>query len=421
MPGNDVRAGRREGPAARSDVMRRWLWCAVLAVSVAARAQEGHAPAHECGEPASGEHAARRADGEEKVDTSSYILEHVADSPEVGFQVPLTDKEFVIHFPVWRIPLKAGACPADRGDAGEPHRGLPGPHLHQALVLDDGGLGSSWCCCSPSAPTGTRSSRCPHGPRQNILEMLVLFVRNEIAIPNIGKEEGPRYTPYLLSVFFFILTLNLLGLVPWASTATGNLGVTLAPRALHLRPDPVRQHPGGGHRRVPQAPDRRRAVVALADHDPGGDPRPVHQALRPDAPALRQHAGRAHRHLLPAGADLHHRARRGGGGRGAVRDRSSTCSSSSSPSCRRTSSPCSRRSSSGWGWRWATTTSTHGARRGPRRPRQARAGGQAGERAGVIGSTRTPRPDAARGGRPKGHPRPPHKRVLTSKVRNRKS
>jgi F-type H+-transporting ATPase subunit a len=68
----------------------------------------------------------------------------------------------------------------------------------------------------------------PHGPRQNLLEMLVVFVRNEIAIPNIGKEEGPRYTTYLLSVFFFILTLNLLGLVPWASTATGNLGVTLA-------------------------------------------------------------------------------------------------------------------------------------------------------------------------------------------------
>jgi F-type H+-transporting ATPase subunit a len=68
----------------------------------------------------------------------------------------------------------------------------------------------------------------PHGPRQNVLEMLVVFVRNEIAIPNIGREEGPRYTPYLLSAFFFILTLNLLGLVPWASTATGNLGVTAA-------------------------------------------------------------------------------------------------------------------------------------------------------------------------------------------------
>ena len=38
--------------------MRRWLWCAVLAVSMVARAQEGHARSHDA-EPASGEHAAR--------------------------------------------------------------------------------------------------------------------------------------------------------------------------------------------------------------------------------------------------------------------------------------------------------------------------------------------------------------------------
>jgi F-type H+-transporting ATPase subunit a len=45
-------------------------------------------------------------------------------------------------------------------------------------------------------------------------------------MPNIGREKGPAYTSYLLSIFFFILTLNLLGLVPWAATATGNLAVT---------------------------------------------------------------------------------------------------------------------------------------------------------------------------------------------------
>ena len=97
----------------------------------------------------------------------------------------------------------------------------------------------------------------------------------------------------------------------------------------------------------------------------------------------------------------------------------STCSSSSWPSCRRTSSPCSRRSSSGWAWRWVTTTSTpRGARRGPRRrSRHARAGGQTSERAGVTSSQN---PAAGCGPREvvhKGHPRPPHKRVLTSKAR----
>ena len=90
--------------------MRRWLWCAVLAVSIAARAQEGHAP--HAAEPASREHAA--AGHEEKEDPTTYILEHVADSNEVGFQVPLSDKEFVIHFPVWRIPFQAALAPRIR-------------------------------------------------------------------------------------------------------------------------------------------------------------------------------------------------------------------------------------------------------------------------------------------------------------------
>jgi F-type H+-transporting ATPase subunit a len=205
--------------------MRRWLWCAVLAVSVAARAQEGHAPGHDAA-PAHGKPVKVEHEGHEKVDTSTYILEHVADSPEVEFQVPLSDKEIIIHFPVWRIPLKADACPMDPETPASLGAGCLDISLtkHAFWMI----VGSLFVVLlftfganrDPSQPV-------PHGPRQNILEMLVLFVRNEIAIPNIGKEEGPRYTPYLLSVFFFILTLNLLGLVPWASTATGNLSVTL--------------------------------------------------------------------------------------------------------------------------------------------------------------------------------------------------
>ena len=208
--------------------MRRWLWCAVLAVSMVARAQAGHAASHDAA-PASGEHAAGAHEGteHEKVDTSAYILEHVADSPEVEFQVPLSDKEFIIHFPVWRIPLKADACPASAEEPAKLSEGCLDISLTKhtfwmfvgsVLVVLLFAFGANR---DPGQPV-------PHGPRQNILEMLVIFVRNDVAIPNIGKEQGPRYTPYLLSVFFFILTLNLLGLVPWASTATGNLGVTLA-------------------------------------------------------------------------------------------------------------------------------------------------------------------------------------------------
>jgi F-type H+-transporting ATPase subunit a len=65
----------------------------------------------------------------------------------------------------------------------------------------------------------------PHGV-YNFVETLVAFVRNEIAIPNMGAEHADRYVPYLVTAFFFILFMNLFGLVPWASTATANLSVT---------------------------------------------------------------------------------------------------------------------------------------------------------------------------------------------------
>ena len=60
----------------------------------------------------------------------------------------------------------------------------------------------------------------------NFLELLVQFVR-DIAISNIGKRDADRFVPYLCSAFFFILVLNLLGLVPFLATATANVSVTV--------------------------------------------------------------------------------------------------------------------------------------------------------------------------------------------------
>jgi F-type H+-transporting ATPase subunit a len=59
-----------------------------------------------------------------------------------------------------------------------------------------------------------------------LLETLVLFVRDDIARTTMGEEAGDRYTPYLLNCFFFILIMNLLGLVPYAGSATASIGVT---------------------------------------------------------------------------------------------------------------------------------------------------------------------------------------------------
>ncbi|MFT6747439.1 MAG: F-type H+-transporting ATPase subunit a [Glaciecola sp.] len=59
-----------------------------------------------------------------------------------------------------------------------------------------------------------------------IAEPLVLFVRDEIAIPNIGEKKYKKYMPYLLTVFFFIWFINLSGLTPLGINVTGNIAVT---------------------------------------------------------------------------------------------------------------------------------------------------------------------------------------------------
>ncbi|MFB6342903.1 F0F1 ATP synthase subunit A [Saccharicrinis sp. FJH62] len=62
------------------------------------------------------------------------------------------------------------------------------------------------------------------------LEPVILFVRDEIVLPNMSKKDADKYIVYLLSVFFFILINNLLGLIPifpGASNVTGNIAVTM--------------------------------------------------------------------------------------------------------------------------------------------------------------------------------------------------
>lgn len=66
----------------------------------------------------------------------------------------------------------------------------------------------------------------PRGIFQNMFESLVVFVRDEIARPNIGSKHE-RFLPFLLTAFFFILICNILGLVPYGAAATSNISVTL--------------------------------------------------------------------------------------------------------------------------------------------------------------------------------------------------
>ncbi len=65
---------------------------------------------------------------------------------------------------------------------------------------------------------------------QNLIEPVVLFIRDEVAKPAIGEKRYEKFMPFLLSVFFFILINNFIGLVPippFGANVTGNIAVTL--------------------------------------------------------------------------------------------------------------------------------------------------------------------------------------------------
>jgi F-type H+-transporting ATPase subunit a len=73
--------------------------------------------------------------------------------------------------------------------------------------------------------SGVGRTSAPRGLLQNMLETLVVYIRDEVAKPNLGPKYE-KYLPYLLTAFFVILTANLLGLVPFGATATSNIAVT---------------------------------------------------------------------------------------------------------------------------------------------------------------------------------------------------
>ena len=62
--------------------------------------------------------------------------------------------------------------------------------------------------------------------KQNFFEPIITFVRDEVAIPNLGAK-APKYLPFLLTVFFFILINNIFGLIPGSANVSGNIAFTV--------------------------------------------------------------------------------------------------------------------------------------------------------------------------------------------------
>ncbi|HLP34731.1 MAG TPA: F0F1 ATP synthase subunit A [Amoebophilaceae bacterium] len=61
----------------------------------------------------------------------------------------------------------------------------------------------------------------------SLMDGLISFIKNKIALPNIGQKHYERFLPYLLTIFFFIWINNLLGLLPGGANVTGNISVAL--------------------------------------------------------------------------------------------------------------------------------------------------------------------------------------------------
>ena len=71
-----------------------------------------------------------------------------------------------------------------------------------------------------------KSGKVARGRFWNLLEVFLLYIRDEVARPCIGKHDGDRFVPFLWTMFLFVLGCNLIGMIPWMGSPTGALATT---------------------------------------------------------------------------------------------------------------------------------------------------------------------------------------------------
>jgi len=175
-------------------------------------AQHGVAAAEQVAEAA--QHGAEQAEGGGP-DIGGMLMHHLVDAR--ALELPFVG---TVQLPQWD-PIHLGSLTIDLS---------PTKHVVflclAALIVGLIFVGM--------ARTVTRKYRdqAPSGVA-NALEAIILYFRDEIVRRNIG-HGADAFTPFILTLFFFILTMNLLGLVPWGATATGNLSVTAALAVVSL-------------------------------------------------------------------------------------------------------------------------------------------------------------------------------------------
>lgn len=140
---------------------------------------------------------------------ADMMFHHTADANELEF-LPFG----VVHLPTFE-PIHLGPLTLDLS-----------PSKHVVFLLLAAILTVGLLALAAKGIQRARAAGKAPGGFAGLMEAFVMYVRDEIAIANIGHEDGPRYAPLIMTAFFFILICNLLGLVPWGSSPTGNLAVT---------------------------------------------------------------------------------------------------------------------------------------------------------------------------------------------------
>ena len=207
--------------------MKRLVLILVALFAVPAFANEEH-----------DEHAEPSGPVDKKKETAEFILHHVADDTEFELEIPFPPYHLpAIHiaeaFSFLKFERTLGAC---SGHAPAGFESFPSLGLFLNCCWDlrpTKAILMMWLACGILFALlflGRKRDQngVPKGLLAHLIEVLALFVRDEIAVPNLGKEEGKRYTPYLTSLFFFILAMNWLALIPGFFAATGVVTVTTA-------------------------------------------------------------------------------------------------------------------------------------------------------------------------------------------------
>jgi F-type H+-transporting ATPase subunit a len=142
---------------------------------------------------------------QEKFNVGEMVLHHTADACTLDFN----------PFFTWHIP----GCHLEY-----PVAATMGPTRHLLFLVLAAVLVFITMTYAASVMKKTKAGQVPKG-FAGAVEGLVLWVRNDIAIANIG-HDGAKFAPLIITLFFLILYCNLLGLLPFGAAATGNLAVT---------------------------------------------------------------------------------------------------------------------------------------------------------------------------------------------------